>query len=254
MSSLPIIFSRLVTACCMGLGTVASSRMTPSTRIRTSMSSRRGSKWRSDAPSASAVASSELTRVTVDVLAASVLISLLRSSSDASSLSSMISCSEGRYARAIASSICPRSATAIRKLEPSAKRRSSAVARFVGSVTARRGVPSSRMRRGSASYRRASSSGSRAIACLSSSATSRSTNSSSYCSASAPAIARSVVKPSETAISPRRRLEEPFSSSTRRSCSSVRMPPSTSNWPSGIHPSPGSGVLMRSLSAGAPRS
>ena len=180
--------------------------------------------------------------------------SLLRSSSDASSRSSMISCSERRYARAIASSICARSATAIRKLEPSAKRRSSAVARFVGSVTARRGVPSSRMRSGSASYRRASSSGSRATACLSSSATSRSTNSSSYCSASAPAIARSVVKPRETAISPRRRPEEAFSSSTRRSCSSVRMRPSTSNWPSGIHPSPGSGVLMRSLSAGAPRS
>ena len=41
--------------------------------------------------------------------------------------------------------------------------------------------------------------GSSAIACLSTSATSRSTNSSSYCSASAPAIARSVVKPGSTA-------------------------------------------------------
>jgi hypothetical protein len=61
------------------------------------MSSRRGSKWRSDAPSSSAVVRSELTRLIVGVLEARLRMSLIRSSSGESSwLSSEISCSERR--------------------------------------------------------------------------------------------------------------------------------------------------------------
>jgi len=61
MSSLPITLSRAMVALRKPIGTVSRSRMTPSTRARTSMSSARGVKWTSLAPSWIARRRTELT-------------------------------------------------------------------------------------------------------------------------------------------------------------------------------------------------
>ena len=46
-----MIFSRVITAGCICFGIVATSRVTPSMRARTTMSCSWGSKWMSEAPS-----------------------------------------------------------------------------------------------------------------------------------------------------------------------------------------------------------
>ena len=51
MSSWPMIFRRVTTAGCIGFGMVATWRVTPSIRARTTISFSCGSKWMSEAPS-----------------------------------------------------------------------------------------------------------------------------------------------------------------------------------------------------------
>ena len=196
----------------------------------------------SDAPSSSAFVSSELTRLIVGSL----------DERSGSSCRSGRTCNAGRWKRPSVRSICERTATASRKLEPSASRRSSATATFVGSLTASRSTPSERKRIGIASYRCARASGSCATAAGSGETESRSTNSSSYCCASAPAITSGAAKPSSITISPRRRPVASLTASACSSCSLVTTPASTRRRPRGIQLRSDAAPSTIALSAPAP--
>ena len=70
MSSWPMIFRRVTTAGCIGFGIVATWRVTPSIRARTTISFSCGSKWMSEAPSSIACAIVVWTSLTAGRLAA----------------------------------------------------------------------------------------------------------------------------------------------------------------------------------------
>ena len=149
MSSSAITFRRLVTAGCRFFVIVASSRMTPSTRARTSRRLRWGVKWTSEAPRSIA-----RLRTAFDLLIAGAFAAASRRSMTVAAGSSSTT---ALVVEVELAGVDPGDRAVDRfgggdadagPASPSAILRSSAATTFVGSLTATRTAPSSRKRTG----------------------------------------------------------------------------------------------------------